>query len=446
VLAANGIDVRIAKGNEFTPTPVLSHAILTYNDGRSLGLADGIIITPSHNPPADGGYKYNPPDGGPASKEITDVVQNRANAFLKNKLSGVKRIPYERALKAETTHLHDFVMPYVSDLKNVLDLDLIKNSGLKLAVDPMGGAGVNFWQAIADHYKINLSILNPNVDPTFSFMTCDWDGKIRMDPSSPFAMQSVIEKVKSYDVAFACDTDHDRHGIVTPDQGLMPSNPYLATMIYYLFTNRSEWSKKIQIGKTVVSSSMIDRVAKLVGNSVYEVPVGFKWFVDGLMDGSLGFVGEESAGATFLRRNGKVWTTDKDGIIAALLSAEMTAKLQKNPAAIYAELTAKLGNSSYKRVEAKADAAKREKLKKIKPEQIKSTELAGEKITRILTTAPGNQASIGGLKVETENAWFATRPSGTEDIYKIYAESFISDDHLQKVLAEAQSIVDQAID
>lgn len=449
VLAANGVEVMISVGDEYTPTPAVSHAILQYNLGRTTGLADGIIITPSHNPPDDGGFKYNPPNGGPADVDITNWVQNTANGFLEQLVKGdesnVKRIPFNRAVKAGTTHRHDYLNTYVADLGNVLDMDAIRGGSAKLAVDPLGGAGVHYWEPIAEKYKLNLTILNKEVDPTFRFMTVDHDGKIRMDPSSPYAMKSVLDKMDKFDLAFACDTDHDRHGIVVKHGGLLPPNHYLCVCIDYLFKYRPGWAEAAAVGKTVVSSALIDRVTAKAGRKLYEVPVGFKWFVDGLVNGSLGFVGEESAGAAFLRRDGKVWTTDKDGFIPALLSAEITARTGKDPGEIYEGLTAQLGNPVYDRVDAKATAEQKKALSQLNPSQIQQKELAGEPIKSMLTNAPGNGAAIGGLKVSTENGWFAARPSGTEDIYKIYAESFNGKDHLQQLLGDAQVIVDKAI-
>ncbi|HEY9843355.1 MAG: phosphoglucomutase (alpha-D-glucose-1,6-bisphosphate-dependent) [Candidatus Sericytochromatia bacterium] len=445
VLAANGVEVMLAGQEIYTPTPAVSHAILTYNRGRSTGLADGIVITPSHNPPEDGGFKYNPPNGGPADTGITGWVEVRANALLAAGLQGVKRMSYEQALRAATTHRHDFLSAYVADLGQVIDMDLLREAGIRMGVNPLGGAGVHYWEAIATHYKLNLSVISTEVDATFRFMTADWDGRIRMDPSSPYAMHSLIDLKDRFEIAFACDTDHDRHGIVTPSVGLMPPNHYLSAAIYYLFGHRPDWSPEAAVGKTLVSSSMIDRVTASLGRRLYEVPVGFKWFVDGLLDGSLGFGGEESAGASFLRRDGGVWTTDKDGLIPALLSAEMTARLGKDPGEIYAELTGRFGEPVASRLEAPATPAQKSRLKKLSPEQVKSTELAGEAITARLTSAPGNDAAIGGLKVTTANGWFAARPSGTEDIYKIYAESFKGTEHLQRILAEAQTIVSEAL-
>lgn len=449
VLAANGVETMIAVNDEYTPTPAVSHAILQYNSGRTTGLADGIIITPSHNPPDDGGFKYNPPNGGPAESDITKWIESMANGFLENMVRGnasdIKRIPQERALKAATTHRHDYLNNYVNDLGNVLDMDAIRGGSARLAVDPLGGAGVHYWGPIVEKYKLNLTVVNTQVDPTFRFMTIDHDGKIRMDPSSPYAMRSLLDKREQFDIAFACDTDHDRHGIVTKHAGLLPPNHYLCVCIDYLFHNRPGWSTQAAVGKTVVSSALIDRVTKQTGRQLYEVPVGFKFFVDGLVNGSLGFVGEESAGATFLRKNGKVWTTDKDGFIPALLSAEIMAKTGRDPGEIYEELTAKLGNPVYDRIDAKATAAQKKALSQLNPGQIQQKEMAGEPIRSMLTNAPGNNAAIGGLKVSTDNGWFAARPSGTEDIYKIYAESFLGKDHLQRLLGDAQAIVDKAI-
>lgn len=445
VLAGNEVEVMISENNEYTPTPAVSQAILTYNKGREKGLADGIVITPSHNPPEDGGFKYNPTNGGPAGTEITSWVEKKANEILENKLKGVLRMRYEKALRVSTTHRFDYLNHYINDLKNVLNMDLIRDSKISIGADPLGGAGVHYWGPIAEHYKLNLKVVNDAVDPTFRFMTVDWDGKIRMDPSSPYAMQKLISMKDQFDISVACDTDHDRHGIVTKSVGLVPPNHYLATCIFYLLQHRPSWKNDIAIGKTLVSSRMIDRVTKKLNHPLYEVPVGFKWFVDGLMNGSLGFVGEESAGASFCRLNGEVWTTDKDGFIPALLAAEMTATLKKDPGEIYKTLADELGHSTYDRVEAKANAEQKAKLAKLSPDQITQKTMAGEKITGILTKAPGNGASIGGLKLETENGWIAARPSGTEDIYKIYAESFLGRDHLNLMLQEAQTIVDEAL-
>ena len=445
VLAANGVTVMLAENDEYTPTPAISHAILTHNQGRTSGLADGIVITPSHNPPSEGGFKYNLPHGGPAEPEITRGIEERANGYLANNLSGVQRIPYEKALKASTTLRHNYLENYVNDLVHVVDLDAIKGSQLALGVDPLGGAGVHYWKRIAERYGLNLTVVSEEIDSTFRFMTVDWDGQIRMDPSSSYAMQRLIDLKDRFQIAFACDTDHDRHGIVTRSSGLMPPNHYLSVAIYYLFQHRPEWRSTSSVGKTVVSSQMIDRVAAKVGRKFVEVPVGFKWFVEGLLDGSFGFVGEESAGASFLRLNGTVWTTDKDGMIPALLAAEITAKMGKDPGEIYVDLTQELGNPLYDRVEAPATPEQKELLKKLHPEQVHSSTLAGEKIEAKLTKAPGNDADIGGLKVVAANGWFAARPSGTENIYKIYAESFLGEDHLKKVLEEAQEIVTAAL-
>ena len=443
VLAANGVDVMLAERDEYTPTPAVSHAIIVYNRGRKSGLADGIVVTPSHNPPMDGGFKYNPPNGGPADTDVTGWIQNRANDLLKAGLEGVKRVTYDKALQASTTHRYDFLNTYVSDLANIIDFDIIRDSKLAVAVDPLGGAGVHYWPAIADRYRLNLKVLNTEVDPTFRFMTVDWDGKIRMDPSSPYAMQSLIHLKDQFDVAFACDTDHDRHGIVTRSAGLMQPNQYLAVAIDYLYKNRPSWKSGTGVGKTVVSSQMIDRVAAKLGRRLYEVPVGFKWFVNGLVDGSLGFGGEESAGATFLQFDGGVWSTDKDGLIPALLSAEITARTGRDPGEAYRALTQEFGEPVFERVDAPATKAQKQILKKLAPSQVKSKELAGEKITQVLSNAPGNDAPIDGLKVLTEHGWFAARPSGTEEIYKIYAESFLGKEHLSRLIDEAQALVSE---
>jgi phosphoglucomutase len=445
VLAANDVEVMLAEGDEYTPTPAVSHAILTYNRGRTSGLADGIVITPSHNPPGDGGFKYNPPNGGPADASITTPIGAQANEFLERGLRGVKRIPLERALRAPTTHRHDYLNAYVADLANVLDMAAIRDATISLGVDPLGGAGVHYWGPIAERYGLNLTVVNEAVDPTFRFMTVDWDGQIRMDPSSPSAMQPLIGLKDRFEIAFACDTDHDRHGIVTRSAGLMPPNHYLAVAIFYLFQHRPEWAAKAAVGKTVVSSQMIDRVAAKLGRELYEVPVGFKWFVDGLLDGSLAFGGEESAGASFVRTDGSVWTTDKDGIVPALLAAEITAREGRDPGEIYRELTRELGDPVYDRVDAPATREQRAILGRLSPQEVRSTELAGEPIAATLTRAPGNDAPIGGLKVVAESGWFAARPSGTEDIYKIYAESFRGTDHLRRILEEAQAMVDAAL-
>jgi phosphoglucomutase len=445
VLAANGVEVMLADKDEYTPTPVISHAILAYNRGRDTGLADGIVITPSHNPPDNGGFKYNPPNGGPADKDVTGWIEARANEFLEGALQGVKRIPFEKARRAATTHRHDFLNSYVSDLGHVLDMDAIRGANLKMGVDPLGGAEVHYWAPIAERYHLNLTVVNEVVDPTFRFMTVDWDGRIRMDPSSSYAMQSLIGLKDRFDISFACDTDADRHGIVTRKAGLLNPNHYLAVAIFYLFQHRPKWSKDAAVGKTVVSSRMIDLVTAKLSRKLYEVPVGFKWFVDGLLDGSLGFGGEESAGASFIRLDGGVWTTDKDGIVPALLSAEITARMGRDPGELYVELTREFGEPVYDRVEAPATPEQKQMLEQLSPQQISSAELAGEKIQTILTKAPGNGASIGGLKVIAASGWFAARPSGTEDIYKIYAESFRGADHLHRILAQAQVIVDAAL-
>ncbi len=445
VLAANFIVTMIATGDEYTPTPVISHAILKYNTGRKTGLADGIVITPSHNPPDDGGIKYNPPNGGPASGTVTNWIEAKANELLQNNLQLVKRITYAKALKAATTHRHDYLNTYINDLGNVIDMDLIRDSKINIGVDPLGGAGVHYWEPIADRYKLNLKVVNKMVDPTFSFMTVDWDGQIRMDPSSPYAMQRLIAMKDDYDISFACDTDHDRHGIVTKSSGLLNPNHYLSVAVFYLLQHRPDWNKRAAIGKTVVTTQFIDRIAEKLERAVYNTPVGFKWFVDGLLDSSLCFGGEESAGASFSRLDGGVWTTDKDGFIPALLSAEITAKLKKDPGILYNEFTKEFAEPFYDRIEAKASPVQKEKLKDLSESQIKQKDLAGEKIKNILTNAPGNNAPIGGLKVETENGWFAARPSGTEDIYKIYAESFLSKDHLKMIIDEAQTIVNAAL-
>jgi phosphoglucomutase len=445
VLAANGVDVMLAEGDEYTPTPAVSHAILTYNRGRTTALADGIVITPSHNPPDNGGFKYNPPNGGPASADITGWIETSANEFLVQGLVGVKRIAHERALHASTTHRHDYLGTYVADLGNVIDFDVIRNANVRMGVDPLGGAGVHYWARIAEHHRVDLTVVSDVVDETFRFMTADWDGQIRMDPSSSYAMQHLLGIKDRFNIAFACDTDHDRHGIVTRTGGLLAPNHYLAVMIDYLFRNRPEWPAHAAIGKTVVSTDLIDRVARRLNRRLYEVPVGFKWFAAGLLDGSLGFGGEESAGASFLRRDGRVWTTDKDGIAPALLSAEIMAKTGRNPAERYAELTEVLGNPLTDRVEAPANAAQKKQLAALTPERLGAATLAGEKIERVLVTAPGNGAAIGGIKVVSASGWYAARPSGTEDIYKIYAESFSGGEHLRRILAEAQAVVDRAI-
>lgn len=445
VLAANGVEAMVSEGTEFTPTPAVSQAILNYNRGRLHGMADGIVITPSHNPPQDGGFKYNPPDGGPAQSEATSAIEKEANQLLEAGLAGVQRMPYEQALKASTTHPYDYLRAYVDDLAHVLDFDAIRAAGLKLGVDPLGGAGVHYWAPIAEKYGLDLTIVNDAVDGTFRFMSIDWDGKIRMDPSSRYAMRGLIELKDRFDVAFACDPDHDRHGIVTRGSSLLQPNHYLAACVHYLFQNRPAWPASTAVGKTLVSSSMIDRVAAKLGRRLFEVPVGFKFFVTGLVNGELGFVGEESAGASLLRRDGTVWTTDKDGIAVALLSAEITARSGKDPGEIYRELTAEFGDPAYERMDAPANLAQKKALSSLSPEQVESTELAGDAITAKLTAAPGDGNKIGGLKVCTENGWFAARPSGTEEIYKIYAESFRGPEHLARIQAEAQQIVAAAL-
>lgn len=445
VLAANRVEVMVDADGGYTPTPVISHAILTYNRGRSQGLADGIVITPSHNPPKYGGFKYNPPHGGPAESEVTKWIEARANAFLAEGLKGVTRVPYERARKAPTTHAHRFLDAYVNDLPAVVDMQIIQDSQVHLGVDPLGGASLAYYDAIAARYHLNMEVVNHSVDPTFRFMTVDWDGQIRMDPSSVYAMASLIGLKDRFAVAFASDADADRHGIVSHSRGLLPPNHYLAVAIAYLFANRSQWPTTVAVGKTLVSSSMIDRVAARLNRRLVEVPVGFKWFVEGLIDGSLGFGGEESAGATFLRRDGSVWTTDKDGIIPNLLAAEITARTGKDPGEHYQELAAEFGTPYYTRIDAPATPEQKAKLGRLSPEAVKESELAGEPITAKLTKATGNNASIGGLKVVTANGWFAARPSGTENIYKIYAESFKDQAHLDAIVSEAQRIVNNAL-
>ena len=441
VLTAHGVDVMLDDRQGYTPTPVVSHAILTYNRGRARGLADGIVVTPSHNPPEDGGFKYNPPHGGPADTNVTGWIQDRANALLGGGLIGVERIPFERARRATTTHRFDYMGGYVADLGSVVDLDAVRGSRLALGVDPLGGAGVHYWAMIGDRYRLPLTVVSDVVDPTFAFMPLDWDGKIRMDCSSPYAMRRLIGLKDRFDVAWACDTDHDRHGIVARSAGLLNPNHYLAVAISYLFTHRPAWPRSAGIGKTVVSSSMIDRVAARLGRALLEVPVGFKWFVDGLLAGSLGFGGEESAGASFLRRDGTVWTTDKDGIILGLLAAEMTAVTGHDPGDLYRELTAEFGEFAFERVDAPASAAEKTRLARLSAEEVSASELAGEPITARLTTAPGNQAPVGGLKVVTPSGWFAARPSGTEDVYKLYAESVKGEDHLRRIQEEARAVI-----
>lgn len=444
VFAANGLEVRIQEGRGYTPTPVISHAILQHNRSGADSIADGVVITPSHNPPGDGGFKYNPPSGGPAGTGITQKVQDRANAILADDLKAVKRIPFARALAASTTQEYDFVTPYVSDLENVINIEAIRSAGLKIGVDPMGGAGIGYWAPIAERYGLELEVVNPNVDPTFMFMCVDRDGKIRMDCSSPYAMAGLIALKDKFDVAFGNDADYDRHGIVTRSSGLLNPNHYLAVAINYLFQNRPGWSSDAAIGKTLVSSAMIDRVAHHLGRTLAEVPVGFKWFVDGLMDGSYGFGGEESAGASFLRHDGTVWTTDKDGIILDLLAAEITAVTGKDPGLHYRDLEAKFGAPIYERIDAPANSDQKRILANLSPESVSADRLAGDSITAKLTNAPANGAAIGGLKVQTDNGWFAARPSGTEDVYKIYAESFQGEDHLHHIQSEAQQIVADA--
>ena len=445
VLAANGVEVMLAEHDEYTPTPVLSHAILTYNRGRTTGLADGIVITPSHNPPESGGFKYNPPNGGPADTDVTGWIQTRANELLQSGLGGLKRMPFDRALHAATTHRHDYLNAYVNDLANVVDMGAIRGATLRLGVDPLGGAGTRYWPAIAERYGLNLTVVSDEIDPTFRFMTVDWDGRIRMDPSSPYAMRRLLGLQKSFDVAFACDPDHDRHGIVTASAGLLPPNHYLAVAIDFLFRHRPRWRPDAAVGKTMVSSQMIDRVTAKLGRTLFETPVGFKWFVAGMLDGSLGFGGEESAGASFLRLDGAAWSTDKDGIIPALLSAEITARAGRDPGEIYRTLTREFGEPAYDRVDAPATPEQKARLSRLSPEQVRQTDLAGERIQRTLTRAPGNDAPFGGLKVVAESGWFAARPSGTEDIYKIYAESFRGPEHLRRIVQEAQAIVDATL-
>ncbi len=445
VLAANGVDVMLAKGDEYTPTPAVSHAILAHNRGRTAALADGIVVTPSHNPPDNGGFKYNPPNGGPAGTDITGWIEAAANGLLEQKMAGVARVTYAKALGAPTTHRHDYLCAYVADLGNVVDLAAIRDAKVRMGVDPLGGAGVHYWARIAEHYRLDLTVVSDEVDETFRFMTADWDGKIRMDPSSPYAMQRLLDIKDRFDIAFACDTDHDRHGIVTSGTGLLTPNQYLVVAIDYLFRQRPQWPAHAAVGKTVVSTRLIDLVAQRLGRKLYEVPVGFKWFSPGLLDGSLGFGGEESAGASFLRKDGTVWTTDKDGIVPALLSAEITAKTGRDPGRLYGELTKALGDPLSDRVEAPANSAQKKQLAALTPEQLGASELAGEKIDSILVKAPGNDVAIGGIKVLAKSGWYAARPSGTEDIYKIYAESFSGAEHLQRILKEPQAVVDRAI-
>ncbi|HEX8941707.1 MAG TPA: phosphoglucomutase (alpha-D-glucose-1,6-bisphosphate-dependent) [Gemmatimonadaceae bacterium] len=441
VLAAHGVEVMIDRDRGYTPTPVISHAILAYNRGRTSGLADGIIITPSHNPPEDGGFKYNPPHGGPADSGVTAWIERTANALLAEGPRGVRRIPYARAQAASTTHRHDYIAPYVADLGSVIDMDVIRSAGVRIGIDPLGGANVHYWEPIIARYGIAAELVHDTVDPTFRFMTVDWDGKIRMDCSSPYAMAPLVTRQGRFDVAFATDTDSDRHGIVTPTAGLMNPNHYLAVAISYLFRHRSAWPNAMAVGKTVVSSSSIDRVAAQLGRRLVEVPVGFKWFVDGLLGGSLGFGGEESAGASFQRIDGTAWTTDKDGMILGLLAAEITARLGHDPGRVYADITREIGAPVYERIDAPATPEQKRRLAQLSPSQVEATELAGDAIREILTTAPGNGEAIGGLKVTTDNGWFAVRPSGTEDVYKLYAESFAGREHLVRIQQEAQALV-----
>ncbi len=445
VLAANDVEVMIAQNEEYTPTPALSHAILKYNRGRSTGLADGIVVTPSHNPPDNGGFKYNPPNGGAAGAEVTAWIEATANGILERKLKGVRRISVSKALRAATTHQCDFQRPYISDLGKVIDMDVLRGAGLRIGVDPLGGAGVHYWEPIAERYDLNVGVVNDEVDPTFRFMTVDWDGRIRMDPSSPYAMQPLICMKDRFDIAFACDTDHDRHGIVTPSAGLIPPNHYLTVAVDYLYRHRPRWPKDAGVGKTIVTTQMIDRVAEKAGRRLYEVPVGFKWFVDGLLNASLGFAGEESAGATFIRRDGRAWTTDKDGIVSALLAAEITIRMGRDPGELYQTLTRELGEPAEQRVQAAATPKQRQLLARLSSRWFRPTEFAGETVENVLDRAPGNGALIGGLKVITKSAWFAARPSGTENVYKIYAESFRGKIHLQRVVEEAQALVDDAL-
>ncbi len=445
VLGANNVEVMLAEGSAYTPTPAVSHAILCYNGGRKTGLADGIVITPSHNPPDDGGFKYDPPHAGPADQHVTAWIQSRANEFLVNQLQGVKRCGFRQALRAATTHRFDYLHSYVGNLEKVVDLAAIRDSKISLGVDPLGGAGIDYWPHIAERYGINLTVVNKSVDPTFRFMTVDWDGRIRMDPSSPYAMQRLIGLKDKFDIAFASDTDHDRHGIVTKGNGLLQPNHYLSVCIHYLFMHRDAWHPSVAVGKTVVSSSMIDRVSARLGRPLYEVPVGFKWFVEGLLSGRLGFAGEESAGCSFLGRDTGVWSTDKDGIIPCLLAAEITARLGKDPGELYRELTRELGDPVYERIEAPATPQQKATLEKLSPSDIRVSELAGEKVQQILSTAPGDGNAIGGIKVVAKSGWFAARPSGTEEIYKIYAESFVGAEHLRRVEEEAQTIVSETL-
>lgn len=445
VLAANNVEVMLSEGTPYTPTPAVSHSILHCNRGKEAGLADGIVITPSHNPPDDGGFKYDPPHGGPADSTVTSWIEQKANEYLRWELEGVKRVSFQKAIHASTTHRHDFLSAYVEDLDSVVDMTAIRNSKIKLGVDPLGGAGVDYWPRITERYGLDLTIVNRSVDPTFRFMTVDWDGKIRMDPSSPYAMQRLIGLKDKFDIAFASDTDHDRHGVVTKGSGLLPPNHYLSVCVHYLFSNRKNWHQNVVVGKTVVSSSMIDRICARLQRPLYQVPVGFKWFVEGLLAGRLGFGGEESAGSSFLRHDGSVWTTDKDGIVPCLLSAEITARVGKDPGEIYRELTQQVGDPVYERIDAPATPEQKAALARLSASAIHAAELAGEQIEQILTAAPGDGNPIGGIKVIAESGWFAARPSGTEEIYKIYAESFLGPDHLRRVEQEAQAIVSAAL-
>jgi phosphoglucomutase len=444
VLAAHGVEVMVDRAGGYTPTPVISHAILTHNRGRTTGRADGIVITPSHNPPTDGGFKYNPPEAGPADTSVTGWIQEHANALLAEGLRGVRRIPYARARNAATTHPHDYLETYVGSLGTVVDLDAVRSATIRLGVDPLGGASVAYWDAIAERYGLRLEVVNRAVDPTFRFMTVDWDGKIRMDPSSPWAMARLVELKDRFDVAFACDTDADRHGIVSRSEGLLNPNHYLSVAIAYLFANRPGWPAKAAVGKTVVSSSMIDRVAAKLGRRLVEVPVGFKWFVEGLLDGGFGFAGEESAGASFLRRDGTVWTTDKDGLIPCLLAAEITARTGRDPGEHWRELTREFGEPAYERTDSPATPEQKAALGKLSPERVRAKELGGEPVQRVLSTAPGNDAPIGGIKVIAEHGWFAARPSGTENVNKVYAESFRGPDHLRRIQEDADTILREA--
>src|SRR4030081_777914 len=444
VFAANGVEVMVDEHDGYTPTPVISRAILTYNKGRENGFADGVVITPSHNPPEDGGFKYNPPNGGPADTDITAAIERAANGFLEDGLRGVKRIPYDRARKSSCVHRYDYIGPYVADLANVVDMEAIRSSGVQIGIDPLGGAGVHYWQPIIERYGLDASIVSDAVDPTFRFMTLDWDGKIRMDCSSPYAMARLIGLREKFDIAFANDTDADRHGIVTRSSGLMNPNHFLAASIAYLFEHRPEWSAGSAVGKTIVSSAIIDRVAKKLGRRLVETPVGFKWFVDGLIGGSFGFAGEESAGASFLRRDGSVWTTDKDGLILGLLAAEMTAQTKRDPSQLFDSLTGELGVPFYERIDAPATPQQKNLLKALSPEKLAMKELAGEPVRATLPAAPGNGQPFGGIKVTSDNGWFAARPSGTEDVYKIYAESFRSHDHLRQIQRDAQDAIARA--